>query len=154
MQVTIEITESGKTVQVPWQEYLEQYVDERQHEIIRTNVLLATRNFQHRVNTFKKEVIFGSNQPMKIMHLSYRVEFQGRGAGHIHGVLWVDLKKIKVEGVETTTLIEAFENLRHRKTLEGNEADAIERFTDKFTTCTRCTSVAGEEAVKVAEEVN
>ena len=68
LQVSIEIMEGGSTVQMPWQEYLQQYVDERQHEIIRTNVLLATRNFQHRVNTFKKEVIFGSNQPMKIMH--------------------------------------------------------------------------------------
>ena len=23
--------------------------------------------------------------------MSYKVEFQGRGAGHIHGVLWVNL---------------------------------------------------------------
>ena len=28
---------------------------------------------------------------MKIKHLSYKVEFQGRGAGHIHGVLWTNL---------------------------------------------------------------
>ena len=32
---------------------------------------------------------------MKIKNISYRVEFQGRGAAHIHGTLWLDLKEIK-----------------------------------------------------------
>merc|ERR1711867_341862 len=118
------------------------------------NVLLATRNFQHRVDTFKREVIFGRNQPMKIRHLSYRVEFQGRGAGHIHGVFWVDLTEIRVKDVDTIVLKNAFEKLRHRKALDEEEVDAIEKFTDMSTTCTRSTNVAGKEAVQIAEEVN
>ena len=32
--------------------------------------------------------------------------------------------------------------------------DAIEKFTDMSTTCTRSTTVAGKEAVQIAEEVN
>ena len=146
--------EGGKQVQMPWKEYLQQYVDEGQHELIRRNVLLATRNFQHRVEMFKKEVIFGSNNPMKIRHVSYRVEFQGRGAGHIHGVFWVDLKEVKVEGVGDTVLKDAFVKLRLRNALNEEEVEAVEKFTDMFTTCTRCTTVAGEEAVRIAEEVN
>lgn len=34
---------------------------------------------------------------MKIRHIAYRVEFQGRGAGHIHGVLWLDMKEIRIK---------------------------------------------------------
>ena len=32
---------------------------------------------------------------MKIKNLSYKVEFQGRGAGHIHGVLWANLSRLE-----------------------------------------------------------
>ena len=39
--------------------------------------------------------MFGNNNPMKVRHITYRVEFQGRGAGHIHGVLWVDIEEIE-----------------------------------------------------------
>ena len=41
--------------------------------------------------------MFGRNNPMKIRHIAYRVEFQGRGAGHIHGVLWLDMKEIRIK---------------------------------------------------------
>ena len=44
--------------------------------MMKDNILLATRNFQHRVESFRKEVIFGRNNPMKVRHISYRVEFQ------------------------------------------------------------------------------
>ena len=66
----------GKEVEIPWKDYLAEYVDESQHELIRRNVLLATRNFQHRMEIFKKEIIFGANSPLCVRHISYRVEFQ------------------------------------------------------------------------------
>jgi len=44
--------------------------------------------------------------------------------------------------------------LRHSQPLESEELRALERFTDTFVTCTRCVTVAGEEAVKIAEETN
>ena len=141
-------------LEVPWQQYLDDHVDDKVHEMMKENILLATRNFQHRVETFRKEVIFGRNNPMKVRHISYRVEFQGRGAAHIHGVLWLDLKELKVEGVHNSELQEAYKKLRHSQPLDSEEVWALERFTDTFVTCTRCVTVAGEEAVKIAEETN
>ena len=143
-----------KTIEKPWQQYLRDHVDENLHAMMKRNVLLATRNFQHRVETFRKEIIFGQNNPMKVRHISYRVEFQGRGAAHIHGVLWLDLNEIKVEGVHNGVLKESYSKLKNSQPLEPAEVRALERFTDTFVTCTRCVSVAGAQAVKIAEETN
>ena len=103
---------------------------------------------------FRKEVIFGRNSPMKVRHISYRVEFQGRGAAHIHGVLWLDLVEIKVEGINNNVLKESYNKLKNSEPLESYELNALEKFTDTFVTCTRCVNVAGAEAVKIAEETN
>ena len=147
------------------------------HEEIRNNVLLATRNFQHRVEMFKKEVIFGANNPMKVRHITYRVEFQGRGAGHIHGVLWVDLEEInkdmkkdidkgkeeimhelmgkKGENANSeTVLVEAYNKLRKRKQLSKTETMALEKFADKFCTCSLDNDKVGKKVVKIVEKVN
>ena len=64
--VTVEVVQGSKKVRLPWKQYLDEYVDDKQHELLRQNVLLATRNFQHRVEVFRREVkleidIFGSN---------------------------------------------------------------------------------------------
>ena len=75
--VTVEVTIVRKPVEIPWEEYLKNHVEEKQHEIMRRNVLLATRNFQNRMEAFRKEIIFGRNNPMCVRHISYRVEFQG-----------------------------------------------------------------------------
>ena len=81
-------------VEKPLADFLKEDVNESLHEMIRANVLTASRNFHHRVEAFKKEILYGLNSPMKIKHLSYRVEFQGRGAAHIHGTIWLDIKEI------------------------------------------------------------
>ena len=99
-------------------------------------------------------MIYGRNNPLRVRHISYRVEFQGRGAGHIHGVLWLDLNQIKIKGVASETLESAFEKLRYSRPLEEEEVEGLEKFTDTFVTCSRCVSVAGEDAVRKAEEVN
>ena len=83
-----------------------------------------------------------------------RVEFQGRGAGHIHGVLWVDMKELDVKDVSSEVLQEAFDKLRHSQELDEWEVRAIEKFTDAFVTCTRCINVSSREAVERAEEFN
>ena len=75
-------------------EFLGTEADESIHEYIRNNVFTATRNFVHRVNSFKREIMMGSNNPMIIIKYSWKVEFQGRGAGHIHGTAWCNLDKI------------------------------------------------------------
>ena len=150
----VEVKDGKKTIEKPWLQYLRDHVDGKQHAMMKRNVLLATRNFQHRVETFRKEIIFGHNNPMKVRHISYRVEFQGRGAAHIHGVLWLDLDEIKVEGVNNDVLKESYSKLKNSEPLEPYEVRALEKFTDTFVTCTRCVNVAGAEAVKIAEETN
>ena len=49
------------------------------HEHIRKNILLATRNFQFRVQTFVKTIIHNEKSELKVKYHSYRVEFQLRG---------------------------------------------------------------------------
>ena len=73
----VEVQIGEETVEIPWEEYLKNHVEEKQHEMMRRNVLLATRNFQNRVEAFRKEIIFGRNNSMCVRHISYRVEFQG-----------------------------------------------------------------------------
>jgi hypothetical protein len=73
----VEVQIGEETVEIPWEEYLKNHVEEKQHEMMRRNVLLATRNFQNRVEAFRKEIIFGRNNAMCVRHISYRVEFQG-----------------------------------------------------------------------------
>ena len=75
--VTVEVKINGENVEMPWQEYLKSYVEEGKHQMMKRNVLLATRNFNHRVEAFRQNVIFGPNNPMRARHISYRVEFQG-----------------------------------------------------------------------------
>ena len=65
------------------------------HELIRGNVLTATRYFQHRVKNFIDKVMMGKNNPMHVKTFTYKVEFQDRGAGHIHGTLWLRLDKLE-----------------------------------------------------------
>ena len=96
-KTTVKFIEDGNEESMELQEFLKHKVDESEHEMIRTNLLNATRNFQHRVTAFIKHIMCGDNQPMKIKNLSYKVEFQGRGAGHIHGVLWIDLAELEKE---------------------------------------------------------
>ena len=153
--------------------------DGSKHEEIRNNVLLATRNFQHRVEMFRKHVIFGSNNPMKVRHITYRVEFQGRGAGHIHGVLWVDLEEINKDMLEElkeeiekfeeemisnenkegkvnieTVLVDAYNKLRSNEKLKKAEGRALEVFADKFCTCSLNREEVGEKVVRIAKLVN
>ena len=92
---------------------------------------------------------------MKVRHISYRVEFQGRGAGHIHGVLWVDLEEVtkdmkddmneitinelELTGTHVnseTLLVDAYEKLRKKEKVTNPEKKALEKFADKFCTCT------------------
>ena len=59
-----------------------------------------------------------------------------------------------MEGANNFVLQDAYRKLRKSEALEGYERAALEKFTDAFVTCTRCITVAGQEAVRIAEEVN
>ena len=47
--------------------FLSEDVSESLHEMIRTNVLTATRNFHHRVEAFKEEILRRKNNPSRII---------------------------------------------------------------------------------------
>ena len=93
--VYVEYSKNGQIQRDCLKKYLEEQVDESLHEFIRGNVLLATRYFNHRVKAFITNIMMGGGNPMMVEYFSYKTEFQDRGAGHVHGVLWVKLCKIE-----------------------------------------------------------
>ena len=87
------------------------------------------------------------------------MEFQGRGAGHIHGVAWCDLKEVSElikeerklgvilsdgdseieEGTsseDVNHLENAYRNLRENKSLSEDEEKCLIDFVDRSVTCT------------------
>ena len=79
----------------PIKVFIEEEVNESLHELIRENVITATRYFHQRVKNFISKVVMGAKNPMHVKYYTYKVEFQDRGAGHIHGTLWLQLDKIE-----------------------------------------------------------
>ena len=156
--VTTVIDKDGKSKLLD--EFLSEDIDESHHELIRSNVLTATRNFHHRVVEFRNEVMMGRNNAMNVKYISYRVEFQGRGAAHIHGTLWLDLKQIEKSQPFTDKkeykghLTEAFRKLRDDLKLSGPEKEAIILLTDMFITCSLNPAIVTQEVVNIAKSVN
>ena len=63
----------------PLEQFLEEDVAESRHELIRGNVVMATRYFHHRVKSFIRTIIMAKSNPMNVKNYTYKVEFQGRG---------------------------------------------------------------------------
>ena len=61
----------------PLESFLKEDADEIIHEMIRLNVLTATRNFVHRVRSFKTEIMMRTNNPLNIHKFIWMVEYQG-----------------------------------------------------------------------------
>ena len=77
------------------EDYIENEMDETLHETFRTNVVTATRNYQHRVQALMESIVKNPNNMLSVKHFSSKLEFAGRGAGHNHGVLWLDIGKLE-----------------------------------------------------------
>ena len=92
--------------------------------------------------------MMGTNNPMKINKFSWKVEYQGRGAGHIHGTLWCNLNEVRMDEDNqvnnSETLENAFKALRLEEKLSTEEEHSITQFADKFTTCTLNSDKASE----------
>ena len=84
-------------------------------QLIRDNVLTATRVFDKKVKTFIKTIVMGRDNPMHILLYTYRVEFQQRGAAHVHGVLWMNMTKLEktIPG-----LTRSYSKLKHDRELK------------------------------------
>ena len=57
--------------------------------------MTATRIYQARVQAMMQEIIKNPSNPLSVEHFASKLEFQARGAGHNHGVLWLDIGKIE-----------------------------------------------------------
>ena len=93
--IYVEHTKGGNVQVDPMEKYIKEHIDESLHECIRGNVLLATRYFNHRVKAFMNDIVMGGGNPMMVDKFTYKTEFQDRGAGHVHGVLWIKLHRIE-----------------------------------------------------------
>ena len=164
------------------QQYLDEEVKESLHEIIRGNVLLATRYFNYRVKKIMDIVAMGHNNPMMVQYYTYKVEFQERGAGHIHGTLWLDLKRMEKlirtangdlvidENIEKDSsdvdenshknekpfegINSAFKKMKNNQELTKTEKEALKNFIDEFTTVSTNQETVGERVSRIVREVN
>ena len=160
----------------PIRQFIKEDLEESLHELVRGNVLTATRYFDHRVKQFINKVMMGKNNPMHVKYYTYKVEFQERGAGHIHGTLWLDLDAIQNMMKETPDgqfrpktseekndksihgwmhgLKSGFKKLRHNLKLNGCEIQSLTRFIDTYTTVSIHENTVGRVVAKIAQEVN
>ena len=157
----------------PIKQFIKEDVDESLHELVRGNVLTATRYYQHRFKNFISKVMMGKNNPMNVDYYSYKVEFQDRGAGHAHGTLWLNLDKIESllkdkDGTLRPRNVDddpnkcgpfhgikvAFKKLRSNTKLENEDKNALREFIDEYTTVSIHENTVGEDVAKIAQEVN
>ena len=114
----------------------------------------------------------GSNNPMHVKNYTYKVEFQDRGAGHVHGTLWLRMDKIEnLVKDEDGTLRErnendleskavfsglkaAFKKFRNNEKLTEKEISAVRNFIDAYTTVCTHENTVGREVARIAQEVN
>ena len=115
----------------PMEEFLQKEYPEL-HKLVRENVYTITKVFDKRVHNFIKHIIFGKNGPMKARHYQYRIEFQSRGAGHTHGVLWLNLEQLESSfpGIKNI-----FKNIKNNKNFDDNQMTTIRSFIDTFISC-------------------
>ena len=166
---------AGQEEWKPIKQFIKEDVEESLHELVRGNVLTAARYYEHRVRQFINKVMMGGNNPMHVKYYTYKVEFQERGAGHIHGTLWLGLDKIehlmknKTDGklrpktqdeIDKKTdgwmhgLKGAFKKLRHNGILNGDDIKSLTRFIDEYTTVNNHENTVGKVVAKIAQEVN
>ena len=67
----------------PLHKFLEEDIGDSKHELIRGNVVMATRYFHHRVRSFLSKIVMAKGNPMNVRHYTYKVEFQERGKYHL-----------------------------------------------------------------------
>ena len=73
---------------------LDQYLEECPDNLntyIRQNILTMARYYNQRVKAFLNEIVMGKNNPMAVHNWTYKTEFGGRGAAHVHGILWLNM---------------------------------------------------------------
>ena len=135
---------------------------------------MATRYFHQRVKLFMNKIVMAKSNPLSVKYYSYKVEFQQRGAAHIHGILWLNLfrlEKLILKNGQLTHpssdnvnhgqsslplkgIAETFQKLRSCEKLSKENISVLTRFVDSFTTVSTHGPTVGEDVVKIVTEVN
>ena len=151
VEVKIKSKQDGRWMLL--EEFLVSEADKSRHEFVRENVMSLTRMFNQRVKAFLREIVLAKDSPMPVYRYSYKVEFQNRGAPHVHGVLWLNLGKLekqeKFSGAKA-----AFIKLRKGTPLSPADREVVCRMVDEFTTVSLCPAEVGADVVKKVKDVN
>ena len=151
VEVKIKSKQDGRWMLL--EEFLVSEADKSRHEFVRENVMSLTRMFNQRVKAFLREIVLAKDSPMPVYRYSYKVEFQNRGAPHVHGVLWLNLGKLekqeKFRGAKS-----AFIKLRKGTPLSPADWEVVCRMVDEFTTVSLCPAEVGADVVKKVKDVN
>ena len=109
---------------IPMEIYKDDVMDETMHKVLR-NIILHPSN------------------PLSVKHYCKRLDFQGCGSGHDHGVLWLDLKKLeqKVDKLQLQHLKNNLEAILpnhtiYQKNLRSSSDSEVKSDLDLF--CIRC----------------
>ena len=73
--------------------------------MLNLNPVVVAKHFQYRLETFFKEVLMSSANPIgKISYYALRIEFQMRGSPHLHALIWTsDCPKLTHDNIHTYT---------------------------------------------------
>ena len=110
-----------------------------------------SRCFNQRVKAFIKEIVMAKDSPMCVYKYSYKTEFQNRGAAHVHGVLWVNMRKLEKKP-EFMGLGEAYTHFRQEENVTDEDTEVMARFVDAVSTVSLCPAEVGEQVVKTAKD--
>ena len=116
------------------------------HELVKDNIFTITKVFDKRLQNFISQIIMAKNSPMKTQFWQYRIEFQARGAGHAHGVLWLDLKKLDSDfpGIESI-----YDSIKTNDHFSSSQLSVLQKFIDTFISC----SLDDENVKDIVKEV-
>ena len=100
------------------------------------------------------------------------MEFQGRGAAHLHGCGWLDLLRLAMlvwrdghlshptsdtdedDEKPLKEISTVFKKLRHNATLEKEDLLCLKTFVDEFVTVSTDPETVGEDVAEIVTEVN
>ena len=135
---------------------------------------MATRYFHQRAKLFINKIVMAKSNPMSVKFYSYKVEFQQRGAAHIHGILWLDMFRLEKliwkngqlahpasdymnhgqSSLPLKGIAETFKKLRSCQKLSKENISVLTVFVDSFTTVSTHGPTVGNDVVKIVTEVN
>ena len=160
-----------KTVDGNWKplmQFIKEDVKESLQELIRGNVVSATRYFHHRVKSFINKILLARSNPLSVQYYSYKVEIQERGAPHVHGVIWLNLSELEnlymVDGELSNTrtsneqplkgIGEIFKKIKQSQKLTNEDKAVLVKWIDAFITVSTHPDTVGQDVAEIVRAVN